>query len=509
MTNEQPANIDGTKLIHLEGEVKQTNRAKDINNKINHLESSLGDLQKELEVVNNWVEEGLDRLSDSDLDITAKVSETYKRLGEIDNTYKTLSKISDDIDGEVKKLTVEMETVAEQSAADLERLETASSAQIKKTNEQHEQLVSRVNDLVEHSRETNKELTSSIKKNTDALLALEKQLVNEIESLANATEERDNEIASDLDVAKKAIEKNKARIIQLQSVDEALAKRATAVEIAAAELTDKSRKLESSVNLLDARTSDISTAVINLQEKSEQQASLITGLQKTAEEIALSLLALTNVEKYHFRTLSGALLLVLLLVTTLYFYQQGINEDSNAMVAERTQFVDQAMVSLHQQDTVANSEIEVIQDKLLAINEKIEGDIKEVNSKLLDINDQTDSLNGRLSNVSPFSQFGQDSIIHGPQWFAEQPENNFVIQLSMVSDKNKLYEIAQRYNHYLKDQVAYYAVKTNRGEQYVLTYGSFSNNADISAALYRMPHYISSQRPNVARIADIQKTLSL
>lgn len=508
MTNEQLVTSNSSpmksKLIHLEGDVKQTNRAKDINSKINLLETSLGALQEQLEVVNKSVEEGLDRLSDTDLDLTAKVSETYKRLGSIDGTYKSLIKISNDIDSEVKKLTMEMEEVAEQSAAELGRVETMSSTQIKKTNEQHQELIIRVNDLVEHSRETNKELASSVKKNTDALLALEKQLVAEIDALANTTEERDNAISTDLNEAKKTIEKNKAKIIQMQSIDEALSKRATALEISAAELTDKSRMIESSVNMLDARTQDLSQSVGKLQEQSELHSSLISGLQKTAAEIANSLMALTDREKYHFRSLTGALLLVLLLVTTLYFYQQGINETNAVVSAETNQLVDQKVASLQQQTTMAETEIAVTQNELAAINEKLEGDIKLVNSKLVNLNDQAASLDGRLNRVSPFSQFGADNIIHGPQWLAAQPGNNLVIQLAMVSDKKELYVIAQRYSHYLNEQLAYYVVKTELGEKYVLTYGSFTNKADISAALYRMPRNINFQRPGVTSIAALQ-----
>lgn len=512
MTNQKPINTADNpsrgKLIHLENEAKQTNRAKDINNKINLLENNLTALQEGLEVVNISVEEGLDRLSDNGLDITAKVSETYKRLGEIDGAYKSLSKISDDINSEVKQLTTEMAEVAEQSASDLDRLEATSSVEIAKINEQHEQLVSRVNNLVKLSRKTNKELTTSIRKNTDVLLALEKQLAADLDALAKTTEERNKETTFELREAKKAIEKTKARIIQMQSVDEALAKRATAFEITAAELMDKSRKIESSVNLLDVRTNDLSDTVTKLQEQNEQQASLINGLQKTAGEMARSLLALTNIEKHHFRILSGALLLVILMVTTLYFYQQGINEESIVLTTQRRPLVDQKLASLQQQNLLADAGIAEIQDKLHAMNEKFESDIKEANSKLVDLNDQALSLDGRLNRISPFSQFGPDSIIHGPQWLAKQPGNNLVVQLSKVSDKKELYEIALRYSHYLKEEMAYYSVKTDRGEAYVLTYGSFSNNDDISAVLNRLPHYINFQRPNVVRIADIQKLIS-
>lgn len=498
MTNQQPANTDNNpvdkKLIHLNGEVKQNRRPNDINNKINGLEDSLNALQEELDVVNKSVEEGLDRLSDNDLDITAKVSETYKRLGEIDSTYKSLSKISDEIDSEVKKLALEMEEVAEQSASELGRLETRSSEQVEETNQQHEQLVARVNNLVEHSREANKDLTKSIKQNTDALLALEKQLAKEIDALANTTEQRDNEIANEVSAALNAIEKNRARILQLQSVDEALAKRATLLEVTAAEITDKSLEIETSVDFLEERSKDLTAAVGRLRDQNVQQASLITGLQKTADEITDSLLSLMRLEKYHFRTLSGALLMVLLLVATLFFYQQNITEENSVVTAAKNQVVDQNVVSLQQQSRMADAQITELQS-----------DIEAVNSQLMDMNDQADSISGRLNRVSPFSQFGVDSVIHGPQWLANQPGNNFVIQLTTVSTKQELYEVAQRYSYYLKEQMAYYMTETTSGKQYMLTYGSFTNKADIPSVLYRMPRYINFQRPNVVRIADIHK----
>lgn len=67
---------------------------KDINNKITSLDNDLVHLRSELGAINSSVEEGLDRLGDTDTDLTAKVSETYKRLGEIDNSYKSLLEIS-------------------------------------------------------------------------------------------------------------------------------------------------------------------------------------------------------------------------------------------------------------------------------------------------------------------------------------------------------------------------------------------------------------------------------
>jgi hypothetical protein len=55
------------------------------------LESRRSELKAEFDVINKTIEEGILRLCDSDLDQTSKVSESDKRLGEIENTCKALS----------------------------------------------------------------------------------------------------------------------------------------------------------------------------------------------------------------------------------------------------------------------------------------------------------------------------------------------------------------------------------------------------------------------------------
>jgi hypothetical protein len=80
MTNQQPLHADeappGNNLVHLEQDTRAVGQAKDINARIGLLESNLSELQTELDVINKSVDEGLERLSDSDLDLTSKVSET-------------------------------------------------------------------------------------------------------------------------------------------------------------------------------------------------------------------------------------------------------------------------------------------------------------------------------------------------------------------------------------------------------------------------------------------------
>ena len=77
--------------------------------------------------------------------------------------------------------------------------------------------------------------------------AAEQELVAEIDALASSTSERHDDL-------EKELESSKARILQLQSVDDALEKRAASLENTAARLSQTSRELEASLELLDMST---------------------------------------------------------------------------------------------------------------------------------------------------------------------------------------------------------------------------------------------------------------
>lgn len=515
MTNEQLAGKEkgndetpaGNNLIHLEGEVKSANRAKDINTKINLLEDSLGDLQSALDTINRSVDEGLERLGDNDLDLTSKVSETYKRLGEIDNTYKTLSEISSNIDSEVKKLTSEITTVAELSAADLEKLQSNTSSQNKQLTQQHEQLVVRVNELVKHSAETSAQLSQSIQHNTDALLKLEKELVAEIDALANVTEDRDRALAVKLERSQKDIESSNARILKMQKIDEVLAGRASALEVSTAELINKTREIDSSIELLDLRTKDLSSSIVKLQEESARHASLISSIQDNAGEMLRSLNALIGTESRHFRFLSGAFILALLAIVALYFYQSSLHTDEALLTVQRGQVVDQKIAGLQLDNAASAVALTEVRNELATVNAQLTDEVKTLNNKLVTMDDQVQSIDGRIDHALPFSKFGKDSVIHGSQWLLQQPVQNMVIQIATLGSKQQMYKIAQQYSYYLSDELSYYTAGSAGDTKYVLVYGSFADANQASSVAWRLPRHINYQSPKIINIGDIQRLI--
>jgi chromosome segregation ATPase len=498
------------KLIQLPGEANV--QARDINTKIDHLEGSLGDLNHQLGTIKASVEEGLDRLGDKELDLTSKVSDTYKRLGELDKTYKSLSAISDNIDGEIKKLTIDISELAVQSAADLEKLEATSQVQNSNTLRQHEVLAGRVDNLIKDSHETSTQIQLSIRDVKEAMLVAEHKLVAEIDSLANTTLRRDEKLADDL---RSAEEVSKAKILKLEKIDEALDKRAAALELTASELSDKTRELDVSVGFLDVRTNDLSESVRNLivhtealQRESDKHGSLIMGIQKNVSQLAQNLFDLGGTERKHFRIASVSLVLLALAIVGFYFYQTNYNDAVAVNTTERVQVVDTQISDVNTELGAFN---EHVNNELVALNEKLADEVDVLNDKLSvvnrkvqTLNDQSQSLDGRVSRISPLNDFGGDNTIHGTQWLAEQSAGKFVIALASVSDKKEMYEIAMRYNHYLKQPLAYYV----DGGKYVLVYGGFDSGNAADAAMRRMPHYINSQRPAVKSMAEIQKLIS-
>jgi chromosome segregation ATPase len=458
-------------LIQLETGSTAVKQANDINKKLNTLENSLEKLQTELDTVNKSVELGLDSLSDNDLDLTAKVSETYKRLGDIDNTYKSLSAISDDIDSEVKKLTMEIADVAEQSAADLGNLEATSSVQYTQLSEQHEQLVERVNKLVKNSQETHTRLNQSIEQNTEALLSLKTQLIGEIDLLTNATQERDDILDTRLSEAEKTIVINKASIIKMQAVDVALDKRASELEQTSTTLIEKSTAHQAALQQLDARSEELDTSVRQLREQTKKHEEQIIDIQVNAGVMGRNIAALAGTLKKHFWIGSGVLAIIALIIAGISYSQNTINSKDVQQIAE------------------------------------VQTELETINQKLVTVDDQLDSVDGRLSYNSPFSQFGKDNTIHGPEWLAAQAANRYAIQVASTASKKELYDIAQRYSHYFKENLSYYVVNTVKGEYYVLVYGSFANSNEAAAAKWDMPHQINFRRPVISRIGDIQKLI--
>ncbi len=486
--------------------------AKDINTKITALDTDLAHLRAELGAINSSVEEGLDRLGDTDTDLTAKVSETYKRLGEIDNAYKSLIEISSRIDSDIQKLNGDVSTVAQQSASGIKTLEQSTIAQSNEFAQKNQQVVTRVNHLLETSKLTGDLLSQKIQATTEKMLQMEARTVAEIESLSNISKDK-------TDAIEVSVESNKAKILKLQSVDEAIIKRATTLEISSAELTVKAQDMQISVEQLQLSTSSLSSGLGELSEQiralediSNNHGSLISSLQKTTSDLTAKFSVLANRESRHFSFFAASLVVLLFVTAAIYFMQQYQFDASEAKQVEQAISIENKLSSLQQmqKDSVvkANDSLSELENKITQVNAVLQNKIKkqvvQIDQKVQAVNDQLQSVDARLSQSSPFSLIGDDNIIHGAQWITALPKGNFVVQLAYVDKADVMYEIAQRYNNYLKDVLSYFKVNDNGAIKYVLLSGNYATQQQAMTQIQMMPRYIVKQQPVVKSLDEVQ-----
>jgi chromosome segregation ATPase len=494
----------GAKLIKLD-EAAEVSTGSDINNKINTLDLDLAKLRAELAIINDSVEEGLDRLSDTDTDLTAKVSETYKRLGEIDNAYKSLLDISSSIDSDIQRLNGDVSSVAKESATGIKNLEQSTIEQSNAFAEKNEQVASRVNQLVESSKLTNDLLNEKIQSATSNMLQIEEKVIAEIESLSTTTQEKTKSLDN-------AVETNRAKILKLQSIDEAIIRRATTLEITSAELTVKSKQLDESVDDLQANSEELSRGVEalrqhthDLEQKINTHGKLIGGLQKASTGIAANVAALADREKRHFNVVGLGFVVLLIVTVTLFFTQQNQFGMNDRQIANLQQV--QSSAELMTEDALVQ-----LETKIDAMNQSIQEDVKkeiaQMNRAVQDTQDQVQSVEGRLNQTSSFSQIGDNNIVHGKQHINEVPAQNYTVQVAYVDNKDSMYAIAQRYNSYLKDKLYYFEVPVQSADvvktKYVLLSGNYTSDQQAFAASQAMPTYIERQRPVIRQFESVQ-----
>ncbi len=505
--NEAISKYNDSKLLKFD-ENNSVPSGNDINAKITSLDTDLAHLRNELGAINSSVEEGLDRLGDTDTDLTAKVSETYKRLGEIDNAYKSLLEISSRIDRDIRKLNGDVSTAAEQSASGIKNLEQSTIAQSNEFTQKNQLVASRVSQLVETSKLTNDLLEQKIHTTTESILHIEKRIVSEIESLSSITGEKTKSIET-------SVNSNKAKILKLQSVDEAIIRRATTLEITSAELNVVSQRLDSSVDQLELSSNVLTHGIDTLKDRTSElekltsnHGILIGGLQKAGAELSDKILALTDRENKRFNMVSAGFLLLLVATAVIYFAQQNQFDVNDATIAERSEVVDHKFVSLQNEQAVTtevtNNSLTTLEEKIESMKAAMQQEIAQVDYKMQGMKDQVQSVEGRLSQSSPFSGIGDDNILHGPQWILELPKENFIVQLAYTNDKATIYEVAQRYNFYLKDALSYFEVEQDGIAKYVLLSGNYATQDKALSAIKSMPGYIDMQRPQVKSIETIQ-----
>ncbi len=478
-------------LVNMQSGSKE-NQVLEINKQMSTLETSINRLSRELTATNKQVKSEVERLATSDADISDKVTDTFKQLGAIENTFEDLSAKSNKIGEDLKSVNSSIRSLEKDTRSSLDDAIENQTAINDSFKSVHEELIAKAEKLSKKATAISKKLDKSIKDNSKAIAELEAKVAEELEVISKQSEQRDLKLDE-------KISAQKAKMLVMQGVDEALQKRADALEGFTQQLSKDSRKLKNATEVLDVLTSKLSTDVENLElhtqqlaAQNEAQQGQIDGLEDRTDSLGRTLLALASLEKKHFRILGGASLVLLLALLGAFFYGEYMRDTEVAAQAQTNGVVDNQISDL--QNRVEDEQIasQVFYQEISALEQNLDQVKGELQDRLQQMTDQVESIDGRVQYIAPLYNFGSNNTIHGSQWITELNPEHKSIKIATVSDKQELYDIAQRYNNHFTEELAYFITADGR---YTLIYGGrFDDDAALYNLMRRMPAYINGQQ---------------
>jgi len=504
-TSNKKVQEDVSRLTTSDAELtaKSEQQVIEINNQMTAVEGSISTFTKKLNATNKKIKTDVTRLTTSDAEITDKVTDTYKQLAVIDNTFEGLSKQSKKITVDLKKINSTLSAFKKSSTTALNHVIDTQSEVNEEVKQQHEKLIQRAEKLSKNAKTISTKLTKSIRENSKALAELEIKIITDLENVAQLSQTRDDKLNDKIKTSNDEIRSQKAKMLLMQSVDEALEKRAAALEITSEKLIEDSQSLKDTTNTLDILTSKLSADVESLeshtarlaQENIEQQAQ-IDELQVNTGSLTRTLLALAMLEKKHFRALAAGSLLLLLAVIATFFYGEYARDTDQAVEVQRNTVINEQVSNLQNKvedeqmaSQVFYSEIIELQNNLTQVKSELQQKTEAITAEIVEMNDEVQSLDGRVQYLAPLYNFGSDNTIHGSQWLSTLDQNKVSIKVATVTDKQEMYDIAQRYSNYFTEELAYFISADKR---YTLIYGGkFNDEQQIKDTLRRMPGYIN------------------
>lgn len=477
-------------LVNMQGGPKEK-KVLEINKQMSSLETSINKLNRQLNTTNKQIKTDVERLTSSDAEITDKVAETYKQLGVIENTFQDLNEQSSKINKDLKSINSTIRALEKDSKASLDSAIENQAKINADFTQTHEDLIGKAEKLSKKATSIAKKLDKSIKDNSKALSDLEERILADLQNIAESSEQRDSALDD-------KISSQKAKMLLMQSVDEALEKRAEALELTSQQLIKDSEQLKDATNILDVLTSKLSTDVEALEnhtrqlaEQNEAQQAQIDGLDDRTDSLSRTLLALASLEKKHFRVLGAGSLVLLIALLAAFFYGEYMRDTESVVEAQRNGVVTEQISDLQNRVEDEQMASQVFYNEITLLEKSLDQMKGELDGKIQQMTDQVDSIDGRIQYMAPLYNFGSNNTIHGSQWISQLNPEQKSIKIATVADKQDLYNIAQRYNNHFTQDLAYFITADN---QYTLIYGGkFDSDQQLDNLLRRMPRYMNGQ----------------
>ncbi len=485
-SSESPADIEQNAASQFPGG--------DLNAKLATLEDGLDSLVQQVKSTDHRLRQTHSEVKEQSRRTDGRIDAAHAELGNIQSDYRQLSDQSETLAQQTSRLAQELTRKSESIEQRLDNHSQETNKRHTALSEAQQALVGRTVSLETKTERLAEILEARLAKLTTMIDQVEARFMERLAVVVEQSESRDHALEQKIDTA---VTKGREA---LKEADERLTDRIEQVDSGLDEAKGEISNLQQTTEHLAEKTDDLQHQMLVVDTRADQLDERSDALETASEVHQDKIHHLGKVSRQHRMWGGMAIVALVMALGGLAAYQwQGQVVGNDKLEALKGDTENQFVT----QDSSLKTETGKLVDRLASQEQQI-ADLKR---QLTEVKDKSDSAMGRLSAMSPLQQFGSDSVIRGPEWLAQQSAQTYVIQLASASDRQKLYEIASRWGHYLTDQLAYYVSEKGNSPQYVLVYGGYLDMNSAQRTLFQLPVIDAWAPPGILSMGEIQKNL--
>ena len=497
------------KLIHLKDKAVVSNSS-DLNSRLNEIETELKHLNARESATNKSFRELLSETKKIAAGQTAELTEAKQKVTDISEKYKKMTQDYQRIAASTNILSANLENTQKTLSADIDTLRNDSDKRSEELAEGQLQLIERAKRIEDRAQQMAEDLDYRVDVIRTTIKAVESKLSEEIREVAAQSEQRDealgiraDKIEEELGSAVAGLKKADAdihakfdeQVRQLRAADTNLSDRAAVAELEISGLQGQAEDLQFQSNILDTRATSLEERSNVSEQTLDQQAALLAS-------------ASDRIGK-HYKGFALAIVLIAASIGVMSYLNQGQFSE----IAQKDSNIENQLVS--QQTAISKNETEIAslqQQNLAETDEQIKASIQQQNEQLVQLENEIRSLGEkadntaqRMSAMAPHRSFGLDNTIHNASWLAAQDQNQYVVEVMTVTDKQSLYQVATRWSNLMnRANLSFIEKQQNESTLYTLYYGPFESKAAADQISRRLPVMNYSQPPMARQISEIQ-----
>ncbi|MBF0266297.1 MAG: hypothetical protein HQL46_13615 [Gammaproteobacteria bacterium] len=507
---------------NIEQDEKISQLKSNTNNKFLNLENTLTQLDKKqiqnIEQVSAILEEKEKKIQS---DYQSKISQLDGKHEQLEHKYNQLEQSHNN---DIENLQQQQQRFENQSHILIEQTELKFGQNIEELENEQNELVDNLAIYIEQSKQA-----------VNAKIDVLENSSQDIRIQVNSQNKEINEIKNDFDSFESLFNQNQestqGQLDQIKVNNKLAHQEITQLNTNRKNHQSSIDELLSSIGALSNNSDSHAESIEKLQKKTKahdaQHLNLASQIDGVADEQAQIkdnfVQSETKTERsFHIHRIAMAFV-VLMVAISAFYYTKTNNEKDLAIQQSLTQ---QSMSSLKQnkkqmdiEKKFQNHETELSNNRI--ISGEVAATVKSLREQLQQYQYENKNLKRQVSQLAEAQALIDDNVyylnktrgalseyqygkINSSHWLAQQPPFNLTIVLGTYNSKLELFKFVEDEGYFLKEKLAYSSKTVQGKEQFMLLYGSFSNETDAKQAIYELPYSLGTREKSIIKLKTFQ-----